>query len=52
MRFHENGAKGVHFVDLGESFPTSILNIRFETDSYSNEYLLAKFGSESSGGSQ
>ena len=26
--------KGVHCVDLGESFPTS----------YSNEYLLAKFG--------
>ena len=25
--------KGVHYVDLGESFP-----------SYSNEYLLAKFG--------
>ena len=27
--------KGVHCVDLGESFPT---------DSYSNEYLLAKIG--------
>ena len=26
--------KGVHYVDIGESFPTS----------YSNEYLLAKFG--------
>ena len=32
--------KGVHCVDLGESF----LNLLFETDSYSNEYLLAKFG--------
>ena len=28
----------MHRVDLGESF------LLFETDSYSNEYLLAKFG--------
>ena len=34
--------KGVHFVDLGESFPT--LNLLFEPDSHSNSYLLAKFG--------
>ena len=31
----EERCKGVHCVDLGESFPT---------DSYSNEYLLAKIG--------
>ena len=31
----------MHCVDLGESF---FLNLLFETDSYSNEYLLTKFG--------
>ena len=54
--------KGVHCVDLGESFPTLLLcslvqififqfrsmslflNLLFETDSYSNAYLLGKFG--------
>ena len=53
--------KGVHCVDLGESFPTlllrlfvqififqslpmSLFSISFRTDSYSNEYLLAKIG--------
>ena len=36
--------KRVDLVDIVKSFQTSILNILFETDSYPNEYLLAKFG--------
>ena len=38
--------EGVHCVDLGESFLSMslFLNLLFETDSYSNEYLLAKIG--------
>ena len=37
--------KGVHCVDLGESFPTSLfLNLLFEQIASSNEYLLANFG--------
>ena len=51
--------KYVNLVDLVKSFPTSslvqififqflsmslFLNLLFETDSYSNEYLLAKIG--------
>ena len=38
--------KGVHFVDLGESFPTHVpfLNLLFEQIANSNAYLLAKFG--------
>ena len=38
--------KGVHCVDLGESFQTMslLLNLLFKQDSYSNAYLLAKFG--------
>ena len=40
--------KGVHCVDLGESFQTLsvslLLNLLLEQDSYSNAYLLAKFG--------
>ena len=43
------GCKGVHFVDLGESFPhffiyVPFLSISFQIDPNSNEYLLAKFG--------
>ena len=33
----------VYCVDLGESL-SLFLNLLFETDSYSNEYLLAKIG--------
>ena len=41
--------KGVHCVDLGESFPyffiyVPFLSISFQIDPNSNEYLLAKFG--------
>ena len=41
--------KYVNLVDLVKSFPKFLsmslfLNILFETDSYSNEYLLAKIG--------
>ena len=46
--------KGVHCVDLGESFPTHFhfsvslhvpfLNLLFEQIANSNEYLVAKFG--------
>ena len=40
--------KGVHCVDLGDSFPTLpmslFLNLLFEQIANSNEYLLAKFG--------
>ena len=38
--------KEVHFVDLGECFPTYVpfLNLLFEQIANSNEYLLAKFG--------
>ena len=40
--------KGVHCVDLGESFPTSIVhetNVgKTATGVPSNEYLIAKFG--------
>ena len=32
--------KRVNLVDLVKSFQTSILNLLFETDSYSNEYLV------------
>ena len=38
--------KHVNLVDLVKSFLSMslFLNLLFETDSYSNEYLLAKFG--------
>ena len=35
----------MHCVDLGVSFSMSrFLNLLFETDSYSNEYLLGEIG--------